>query len=64
MIRRHLDGILNHGLGELSTGFMEGINSVFSDVKRKARGFRSAEYMTCMLYFVAGKLSLTLYPSH
>ena len=63
-IKRHLDGVLNHWLGELSTAFMEGLNSVFSAVKRKARGFRSTEYMTCMLYFVAGKLSLPLYPSH
>ena len=63
-IRRHLDGILNHWLGELSTAYMEGLNSVFSAVKRKARGYRSDEYMTCMLYFVAGKLPLSLYPCH
>jgi len=35
---------------------MEGLNSLFSAVKRKARGYRSVEYMTTMLYFVAGKL--------
>lgn len=63
-IRRHLDGILNHWMGELSTAYMEGLNSVFSAVKRKARGFRSTEYMICMLYFVAGKLPLPSYPSH
>ena len=63
-IRRHLEGILNHWLGELSTAYMEGLNSVFSAVKRKARGFRCVEYMTAMLYFVAGKLPLPIYPSH
>lgn len=63
-IERHLEGILAHWKGELSTAFMEGLNSVFSAVKRKARGFRCPEYMTAMLYFVAGKLSLPSYPSH
>jgi transposase len=37
---------------------MEGLNSLFSAVKRKARGYRTVEYMTTMLYFVAGKLTL------
>jgi hypothetical protein len=27
-------------------------------VKRKARGYRSSEYMITMLYFVAGKLAV------
>ena len=49
---------------ELSTAFMEGLNSVFSAVKRKARGYRSTEYMVTMLYFVAGKLQLASFPSH
>jgi hypothetical protein len=31
---------------------------LFSAVKRKARGYRTVEYMTAMLYFVAGKLTL------
>ena len=63
-IRRHLEGILNHWLGELSTAYMEGLNSVFSAVKRKARGFRNTEYMTSMLYFVAGKLNIPSYSRH
>jgi hypothetical protein len=37
------------------------LNSLFSAVKRKARGYRSVEYMTTMLYFVAGKLTLPCY---
>jgi len=43
---------------------MEGLNSVFSAVKRKARGDRSIEYFITMLNFVAGKLGLPSYPSH
>jgi hypothetical protein len=30
-------------------------------VKRKARGYRTVEYMTSLLYFVAGKLTLPCY---
>ncbi|MGP8198144.1 MAG: hypothetical protein ACLQU4_01420 [Limisphaerales bacterium] len=37
---------------------MEGLNSVFSATKRKARGYRSGPYLITMLYFVAGKLRL------
>ena len=54
-IERNLEGILAHWQMTLTTGFMEGLNSVFSAVKRKNRGFRSSVYMTTMLYFVAGK---------
>jgi transposase len=57
-IERHLEGILAHWKKKLTTAFMEGLNSVFSAVKRKARGFRSSVYMTTMLYFVAGKLRI------
>lgn len=63
-IEKHIEGILAHWDGELSTAFMEGLNSVFSAVKRKARGFKSVDYLVTMLYFVAGKLSLPAYPSH
>jgi transposase len=58
-VEKHLEGILAHWTtGWLSTGFLEGLNSVFSAVKRKARGYRSREYMIAMLYFVAGKLNI------
>jgi transposase len=40
---------------------MEGLNSLFLAVKRKARGYRTLKYMTAMLYFVAGKLNLPCY---
>ena len=38
--------------------FMEGLNSVFSATKRKARGYRSPTHLITMLSFVAGKLRL------
>jgi transposase len=56
-----LEGILAHWTQGLTTAFMEGLNSLVSAVKRKARGYRTVEYMTTMLYFVAGKLTLPCY---
>jgi len=42
----------------LTNAFMEGLNSVFSATKRKARGYRSTTHLITMLYFTAGKLRL------
>jgi transposase len=58
MIQSHLEGILGHWKWGITNAFMEGLNSVFSATKRKARGFRSETYLITMLYFVAGKLRL------
>lgn len=64
-VEKHLEGILAHWTNNwLSTGFLEGLNSVFSAVKRKARGFRSSVHMITMLYFVAGKLNIPTALSH
>ncbi len=58
MIERHLAGILAHWKRGLTNAFMEGLNSVFSATKRKARGYRSTTHLITMLYFTAGKLRL------
>jgi transposase len=63
-IEKHFEGILAHWKGGLSTAFLEGLNSVFSAVKRKARGYKSSVYMITMLYFVAGKLNIPSLISH
>lgn len=57
-IEAHMDGILAHWKAGLTNAFMEGLISVFSAVKRKARGFRSSVYLITMLYLVAAKLRL------
>ncbi|MGO8741115.1 MAG: transposase [Limisphaerales bacterium] len=56
MVETHLAGVLAHWKWGLTNAFMGGLNSVFSAVKRKARGYRSPEYLITMLYLVAGKL--------
>jgi len=60
MVENHLEGILAHWKQGLTTAFMEGLNSLFSATKRKARGYKSTRNLITMLYFVAGKLSIPL----
>ena len=61
MIQRHLPGILGHWKAGLTTAFLEGLNSLFSATKRKARGYRTSKNLLAMLYFVAGKLPIPSY---
>jgi transposase len=56
LIESHLKGILAHWDHGVTNAFKEGLNSVFSAVRRKARGYRTIRNMIAMLYFVAGKL--------
>ena len=57
-VEEHMAGILAHWKNRITNAFMEGLNSVFSAVKRRSRGFRTIEYLRTMLYFTAGKLRL------
>jgi transposase len=61
MVERHLEGILGHWQEGLTTAFLEGLNSLFSATKRKARGYRTTKNLLTMLYFVAGKLNIPCY---
>jgi transposase len=61
MVERHLEGILGHWKEGLTTAFLEGLNSLFSATKRKARGYRSSEHQITMLYFDADKLEIPHY---
>jgi transposase len=61
MVERHMEGILAHWKKGLTTAFLEGLNSLFSATKRKARGYKSSVYQIAMLYFVAGKLTIPCY---
>jgi len=60
MIENHLDGIVAHWERKTTNAYLEALNSVFSAVKRKARGYRTAFYLINMLYFVAGKLPIPM----
>jgi transposase len=58
MIERDFEGIFAHWKSKTINPFLEALNSVFSAVKRKARGSRLTDNLIAMLYFPAGKLRL------
>jgi hypothetical protein len=61
-IKKHLDGILAHWQGKITNAFMEGLMSVFSATKRKARGYRAFTNLRTMLYFTASDLKIPCSP--
>jgi transposase len=58
MVERHIGGVMARPLNRVTNVFLEGLNSVFSADKRKARGFRSTKSLTTMLCFTAECLDL------
>ena len=64
-IQKHWDGILAYwNSGKLTTAYLEGLNSVFSAVKRKARGFKNTDNLITMNYLVAADLNLKMQIYH
>src|SRR5664279_3971896 len=61
-VKEHWDGILSYFDSELTTGFLEGINSLVQAAKVRARGYRNPRNMITMAYLIACKLKFnTLY---
>lgn len=56
-VKEHWYGILSHFDSELSTGFLEGINSLVQAAKARARGYRNPKNLITMAYIIAGKLN-------
>ena len=56
-VKEHWDGILSHFDNRLTTGFLEGINSLIQSAKARARGYRNPKNMITVAYLIAGKLS-------
>jgi transposase len=52
-------GIMNYFDSGLTSGFIEGLNSIIQSAKAKARGYRNADNMICIAYLIAGKLDFT-----
>ncbi len=55
-VKDHWDGILSYFDSMLTTGFLEGINSLIQAAKARARGYRNPRNMISMAYLIAGKL--------
>jgi transposase len=58
MLRRHWDGILRWFTSKLNNGLLEGLNSLIQAAKARARGYRSVENFTLIIYLIAGHLGL------
>lgn len=62
-VKEHWDGILSHFDSGLTSGYLEGINSLIQAAKARARGYRNPRNMISMAYLIAGKLEFNrLYP--
>jgi transposase len=59
-IKAHWGGILNWFSSRITTGLLEGFNSLIQAAKARARGYRSDENLIAMSYLIAGRLNLGL----
>jgi transposase len=57
-IAAHREGLLAYFTHRFTNGYREGLMSVFSATKRKARGYRNIRYLATMLYLVGSHLKL------
>lgn len=57
-LKKHQKSILAYFHHKITNAIAEGINSLIQSAKRRARGFRTLEGYTCMIYLVVGKLHL------
>lgn len=62
-VKDHWNGILTHFESTLTSGFLEGINSLIQSAKTRARGYRNLDNLIAIAYIIAGKLKFnTLFP--
>ncbi len=59
-IRNHWDGVAAYLRPRVTNGAAEASNGIILTVKRKARGFRSVEYFSAVIYLVASHLKFIL----
>lgn len=57
-LRENWDGVLAYFDDRLTNGILEGMNSVIQAAKRAARGFRSFENFSTVIYLKLGKLPM------
>jgi transposase len=59
-IKEHWEGILNWFDSHISTGILEGFNSLIQAAKARARGYRTNRNLITMAYLIAGNLNYGL----
>lgn len=62
MVKSHLPNVLSYFTHRITSGVVEGINSVVQTIKRTARGFRNRANFETAIFFRCG--GLDLYPEH
>lgn len=59
MIKKHLDGIVNAVVHQVSNAGAESMNSRIQGLKKRARGYRNTERLKTVIYFHFGGLDLS-----
>ena len=59
-IQEKIKGILNYFRRRLTSGVIEGINSMVQAARARARGYRNSETFKTMIYLIAGRLQFNL----
>ena len=59
-VKSHWTGVLSWFHSHITTGILEGFNSLLQAAKARARGYRSDENLIAMAYLIAGKLNFGL----
>lgn len=59
-IRKNLQGILNYYRRRLTSGVIEGFNSVVQAARARARGYRNSKTFQTMIYLIGGRLQFNL----
>jgi transposase len=57
-VRAHWTGVLRWFTSRVTNGMLEAINGLVQAAKRRARGYRTTDYMKLVVYLIAGKLDL------
>lgn len=57
-LKGYKDSILAYFRYRTTNAIAEGLNSLIQAAKRRARGYRTFEGYSCMIYLVVGKLKL------
>ena len=59
-IKRHWQGMMNFITSKITNATLEGLNGLFQAARARAKGYRSTEYFSTMIYMIAGKLNYKL----
>lgn len=63
-IKEHWNGVIRWYDSRINNGVLEGLNSLIQSAKSKARGFKTFENFTAVIYLVTGDLDFTKVNSH